>query len=114
KEFGRVSAERLLCGVGLSLIHRALNHLGDHGATQLHESEITKRALQQGDPLCLATLETFASMLGNFAGDIALTLGARGGVYLAGGIVPRFGDWFDSSPFRERFEAKGRFREYNA
>ena len=43
-----------------------------------------------------------------------LTLGACGGVYIGGGIVPRLGAWFDSSPFRERFEAKGRFRDYLA
>jgi hypothetical protein len=48
-------------------------------------------------------------MLGSVAGNLALTLGARGGVYVGGGIVPRLGAWFDTSPFRERFENKGRF-----
>ncbi len=53
-------------------------------------------------------------MLGSFAGNVALTLGARGGVYVGGGIVPRLGDFFFRSRFRERFEAKGRFRAYLA
>lgn len=56
----------------------------------------------------------FCAMLGTVAGDLALTLGARGGVYLAGGIVPRLGQRFADSAFRERFEDKGRFRAYLA
>jgi glucokinase len=53
-------------------------------------------------------------MLGTIAGNLALTLGARGGIYIAGGIVPKLGDAFAQSQFRERFEAKGRFRDYLA
>jgi glucokinase len=56
----------------------------------------------------------FCSMLGTVAGNLALTLGARGGIYIAGGIVPRLGDVFAQSEFRARFEAKGRFRSYLA
>jgi len=56
----------------------------------------------------------FCAMLGSVAGDLALTLGARGGVYIAGGIVPRLGAAFAHSDFRARFEAKGRFRAYLA
>lgn len=54
----------------------------------------------------------FCAMLGTVAGNLALTLGARGGVYIAGGIVPKLGTVFDRSRFRERFEAKGRFQPY--
>ena len=54
----------------------------------------------------------FGAFLGSVAGNLALTLGARGGVYLGGGIVPRLGAAFDALPFRERFEDKGRFRGY--
>jgi glucokinase len=57
--------------------------------------------------LCL-----FCGVLGAVAGNLALTLGARGGVYIGGGIVPRLGNWFDGSPFRAAFEAKGRFQTY--
>ena len=56
----------------------------------------------------------FCAMLGTVAGNLALTLGARGGVYIAGGIVPRLGERFAASPFRERFEGKGRFHDYLA
>ena len=56
----------------------------------------------------------FCAVLGSVAGNLALSLGAHGGVYVGGGIVPRFGAWFDASPFRERFEAKGRFKHYLA
>ena len=59
-------------------------------------------------------LRTFAAMLGTVAGNLVLTLGARGGVYIGGGIVPRLGERFAQLPFRERFEAKGRFRDYLA
>jgi glucokinase len=56
----------------------------------------------------------FCAMLGTVGGNLALTLGARGGIYIAGGIVPKLGPVFDTSPFRARFEAKGRFRDYLA
>ncbi|MDB5818356.1 MAG: glucokinase [Rhizobacter sp.] len=61
---------------------------------------------------CAEALGLFCAFLGTTAGNLALSLGARGGVYIGGGIVPRLGDWFDRSLFRERFEAKGRFRDY--
>ena len=69
------------------------------------------------DPAVLAiaaleALQIFCSVLGAVAGNLALTLGARGGVYIGGGVVPRLGTWFDGSPFRGRFEAKGRFETY--
>ena len=66
------------------------------------------------DALCSQPLDLFCALLGGFAGNVALTLGARGGVYIGGGIVPRFADRFFASAFRERFEAKGRFRDYLA
>jgi glucokinase len=61
-----------------------------------------------------ATLDLFCALLGSFAGNVALTLGARGGLYIGGGIVPRFAERFFASDFRQRFEAKGRFRNYLA
>jgi glucokinase len=66
------------------------------------------------DPLSAATLDLFCALLGSFAGNVALTLGARGGLFIGGGIVPRFADRFFASEFRARFEAKGRFRDYLA
>jgi glucokinase len=69
-------------------------------------------AIRAEDPLCVETTTMFCAMLGTMAGNLALTLGARGGVYIGGGIVPKLGQIFLDSPFRERFEGKGRLRSY--
>jgi glucokinase len=114
REHGHVSAERLLSGIGLPLLHRAVAAANGRPVEDLTPEEITRRALDEGDADCHATLATFCAMLGGFAGNVALTLGTRGGVFIAGGIAQRLGDVFVASRFRERFEAKGRFREYLA
>jgi len=62
--------------------------------------------------VCARTVDSFCALLGGFAGNVALTLGARGGVYIGGGVVPRLGERFFQSAFRQRFEAKGRFEGY--
>ncbi|MDT4871449.1 Glucokinase [compost metagenome] len=77
-------------------------------------ADVSDAALKNGQPQALEALNIFCAMLGSVAGNLALTLGARGGVYVGGGIVPRLGTWFDTSPFRERFETKGRFQGYLA
>jgi glucokinase len=64
--------------------------------------------------VCAETLEVFCAMLGTAAANLAVTLGALGGIYIGGGIVPRLGEYFDRSPFRARFEDKGRFSRYVA
>ena len=111
KTHPRVSAERLLSGPGLELIHAALaREDGAHPA--LAAADIVQRAVAGGDAVCTEALECFCGMLGAVASDLALTLGATGGIFVGGGIVPRLGDWFDRSPFRRRFEDKGRFRAY--
>lgn len=113
KQFGHVSAERILSGPGLVALYTALCQLqGSVAAPDISAAGITDRALQQHEPLAQQTLELFAGWLGSVAGDLALTLGARGGIYIAGGIVPRWLGWFGESSFRERFEAKGRFKSY--
>jgi len=103
--FGHVSLERLLSGPGLVNLYQAL---GGHAA--LAAEEITAR--RQSDPLAHAAFERFCAILGTAAGNIALTLGARGGVYIAGGILPPLRAAFAASAFRMRFEAKGRFAGY--
>jgi glucokinase len=113
-DFGHVSAERVLSGIGMPNLYRAIVRLRGGQVEELGTQEITERALANQDPHCVATLETFCAMLGTFAGNVALTIGARGGVFISGGIVPRLGDWFLRTRFRERFEAKGRFASYNA
>ncbi len=115
RRYGHVSAERVLSGQGLVDLYHALRetrHLPGNDIT--HAAQVTTAALAQQDGLALDTLGLFCGFLGSVAGNLALTLGARGGVYLGGGIVPRLGPWFDSSPFRARFEAKGRFESFLA
>ncbi|MBK6981939.1 MAG: glucokinase [Betaproteobacteria bacterium] len=107
-----VSAERLLSGIGLPLLHQVVSEeLGSPGP-ELATEDIVARGLAGGDAACGRTLEVFCAMLGSFAGSVALTFGARAGVFIGGGIVPRLGDRFFASGFRERFEAKGRFKPY--
>ncbi|NUT62071.1 glucokinase [Herbaspirillum sp. C9C3] len=103
-----VSAERLVSGPGLELIHRALLAIDGHPAAELKAAGIVDGALKQGDAVCLETLDLFCSMLGTVAADLALTLGALGGIYIGGGVVPHLGEYFARSAFRARFENKGR------
>ncbi len=112
---GHVSAERAVCGAGLVDLYHAVCQLAQAPSQGVDQpAQVTERALQGGDPLALRALDLFCGFLGSVAGDLALTLGARGGVYIGGGIVPRLGTWFAQSPFRARFEAKGRFAPYLA
>lgn len=113
KSLDHVSYERLISGPGLELIYRALaDRNGVADAPALLAPAITQKALDDGDALCLETLEVFCGLLGTCAANLAVTLGSLGGIYIGGGIVPRLGEYFDRSPFRERFEDKGRFRDY--
>lgn len=112
REHGHLSAERLLSGVGLPLLHRAVCGVRGVPGETLTPAEITQRAIEAGDADAGATLDTFCAMLGTFAGNVALTLGARGGVFVAGGIAQRLGSRFTTSAFRASFDAKGRFETY--
>ena len=113
QRYGHVSAERVLSGQGLVDLYLALRQLQKQQPIDVAgAAEITAWALQDKDPLALQSIDMFAGFLGSVTGDLALTLGARGGVYLGGGIVPRWLGWFETSQFRERFEAKGRFNAY--
>ena len=114
QRFGHVSPERFLSGPGLVNIYTALATIQGWRAEPLTPPDITERALQGRCPHCIETLEVFSGALGTAAGNLAITLGARGGVYIGGGIVPRLGAWFDRSAFRSRFEHKGRFSAYLA
>lgn len=113
-EFEHVSAERLISGVGIELIYRALCHHRGVSAEQIAVPEIVRRALDGECALCDEVVETFCCMLGTVAGNLGVTLGAQGGIYIGGGIVPRLGARFDRSGFRARYEQKGRFAQYLA
>jgi glucokinase len=110
KSMPHVSAERLVSGPGIELIHSALHD----DASPLSTAEIVRRALLDIDPACTETIDCFCAMLGTVASNLALTLGATGGIYVGGGIVPRLGELFLHSGFRQRFEDKGRFSSYLA
>lgn len=112
-EFEHVSAERLLSGIGLPILHRAVLTVLGAAVETLAAETITQRAID-GDAMCRRTLDTFCAMLGSFAGNVALTLGARGGLFVAGGVAQQLASTLKHSRFRERFEAKGRFSEYLA
>ena len=114
RQFDHVSAERCISGPGIVNIYNALAAVDGVPAQQYTAAQITDAATAASDPRCRETVDTFCGMLGTMAGNLALTLGAQGGVYIAGGIVPRLGDRFAHSPFRERFEAKGRLSAYLA
>jgi len=113
RRFGHVSAERVISGPGLVDLYHALCEL-QH--VQGHDIGTPAAVIEQAEALPQSTaaqaLDMFCGLLGSVAGDLALTLGARGGVYIGGGIVPRLGGRFDRSPFRQRFESKGRFQAY--
>jgi len=112
KKFPHISAERLLSGPGLSLLYEIIAESNGIPAEILQPDEISQRGVTGSCPLCRETLDTFCAMLGTVAADLALTLGARGGVYIGGGIIPKLGEYFGASPFRKRFEEKGRFGTY--
>lgn len=111
RHYSHVSAERLVSGPGLELIAQALAD-GSRQDLPLPAAEVVRRALSGEDALCVQALDCFCGMLGTMASDVALTLGATGGIYVGGGIVPRLGEFFTTSSFRPRFEAKGRFTGY--
>ncbi|MBC3907102.1 glucokinase [Undibacterium umbellatum] len=117
KEWPHVSTERLISGPGMELIYRALADRNNKKVKALPAQDIMRGALKteaEADALCLETLECFCGMLGSFSANLAVTLGAFGGIYIGGGIVPLMGDYFATSAFRTRFEAKGRFTSYLA
>jgi glucokinase len=112
-EFGHASAERAISGQGLEALYAAICMLDAvTGFAPLPAAEVSQRALAQTDAQCVEALALFCIFLGSVAGNLALTLGARGGVYIGGGIVPRLGEAFARSRFRASFEDKGRFRKY--
>ncbi|MGF6646861.1 glucokinase [Paraburkholderia sp. GAS33] len=112
KKWSHVSFERVSAGPGIEVIYRALAARDKKRVpASFDTSEVVKRALE-GEPLAAESVDVFCGILGTFAGNIAVTLGALGGIYIGGGVVPRLGEFFERSSFRERFEAKGRFEAY--
>lgn len=111
--FGRVSVERVLSGPGLFDLYRILGEI-EGLAAPAADAPAVFAAGEAGDPLGARTLDVFCGILGSVAGDLALTYGARGGVYVSGGIAPRMFARLNSGGFRARFEDKGRLADYVA
>lgn len=111
-ELGHVSAERVLSGAGLVNLYRAIVKADNRVPENLKPKDVSERALADSCIDCRRALSLFCVIMGRFGGNLALNLSTFGGVYIAGGIVPRFLDFFKSSGFRGGFEDKGRFRDY--
>jgi glucokinase len=111
KERGHVRTEDFVSGTGLTLLHDLRLEMQGKPREGLKAEEIAWQA-KMGAGQCRDTIFAFCGMLGSFAGNHALTLGSFGGVYIGGGVAPQLEELFDISPFRARFEAKGRFKEY--
>jgi len=105
---GRVSAERVLSGIGIETIYTVLSLKAGTNASLQTAVEISAAATNQSDRIAIETLQVFCRCLGSMAGNLALTVGAKGGVYIAGGIVPQFIEFFLASDFKQRYFAKGR------
>lgn len=110
--YGRVSNERLISGAGLVNLYNAICEVsGQKPDEAITPEDITRRATDETCAMCGRAVETFAGIFGSVAGDLVLTLGAWDGVYLTGGMTPILLPWIQKGHFRERFEAKGRFRD---
>ncbi len=112
RRFGHASAERLVSGPGLVTLYECLATLAGLETQALRPEEVSALACGASDPIAERALALFFGLLGSVAGNLALTLGALGGVYLAGGILPRLAEPLMASSFRERFVAKRRYRRY--
>jgi len=132
KKFRHVSAERFISGPGLVNIVSALRELDGLPPREFSPAEVTQFGMYafeqsqsggsspdqaesvslQDQQSCEEALHIFCSLLGSCAGNLVLTLGAEGGVYIGGGVVPRLGEFFIQSQFRHEFEAKGRMQGY--
>lgn len=114
RQFGHVSAERVLSGHGLENLYRAVAALDGVTPPSRSAAEITQAALAGNCPISGAALDLFCALLGEVAGNFALSFCAQGGVFIAGGIVSHLADFLPRSQFRARFEAKGRMSAYVA
>jgi glucokinase len=112
RQFAHVSAERVLSGPGLLNLYRAIATLDGVEVLPRAPAEVTRAALDGTCATCRKTLDTFVSFLGSVAGDVALLFGARGGVFVGGGIIPHIAHRLPAMDFRQRFEAKGKFQAY--
>jgi glucokinase len=112
RRYGHVSAEHVLSGSGLENLYEAIAVLEGGVLPKRRAAEITHEGIMGTCATSRAAIDMFCAMLGTVAGNLALTLGAKGGIFIAGGILRHLPDYFASSQFRARFEGKGRLRKY--
>lgn len=112
RRFGHVSAERVLSGGGLENLYDALAALDDVMPPRRRAADITRTGVEGTCPTSRAAIDMFCAMLGSVAGNLALTLGAKGGIFIGGGILRHMPEYLARSRFRARFEEKGRFSKY--
>ena len=112
QRYGHVSAERVLSGHGLENLYRAIALIDALTVPERTAAEITQAAVEESCATSRAAVDMFCALLGEVAGNFALSFGAQGGVFIAGGIAPYLRDYLPRSPFRSRFEAKGRMKQY--
>jgi glucokinase len=108
-KYGRVSAERVLSGMGLANVHQALCEIAGQRVPELSAAEVTSRAGNGSDATCVEAVGLFCELLGSFAGDLALTLGAWQGVLVSGAMLQHFDRGMLERRVRAGFEYKGRF-----
>ena len=114
QRFEHVSTERVVSGMGLENLYQSVCALDQASAKLLTPAQITEAAIAGNDAYCREALDMFCAILGAAAANLVVTLGARAGCYIGGGIAPKLGEYFARSPFRARFEHKGRFSAYVA
>lgn len=112
KRYDHISAEILVSGPGLVLLYESIAQCDGIQCAQLSPEQVTYEALNETNASAQEAVSMFCGILGVMAANLALTLGARGGVFIGGGIVPKLGDYFESSYFRACFENNTRFRHY--
>jgi len=109
---GRITVETLLSGIGILRIYRAICSLNDLTPLNYEPSTISQLAMEENDPICVATLNVFCTMLGGVASDIAMTQGAVGGVYLGGGILPKIANFVQHSEIVKSYLDKPPMEKY--
>lgn len=112
EEVDYISVESLLSGTGLALLYRCVAKVTDQQLQSYQSADVSRLAISGQDSCCEQTLNLFCQWLGAVAGDIALIQGARGGVFIGGGVLPRFIDFVKASPFEQAFKTKGLMTEY--
>jgi len=110
EKYDRVSDERLVSGPGIENLYWALHRLHGERQTQHGAAEIFRRCEAGEDPRAVEAVQLFFELLGQAAGNLAIAITAKEGIYIAGGIAKRYPDLLANSRFRSGFENKGRHR----